>query len=95
MKLTPQNEEELNALQDSKAVRRRIRELVDTNPIIKKAWAIADINKLSELDRYTLLAFHAIVLAEKSLEVAMDISERSLSNPLHLVETKKTATEDG
>jgi hypothetical protein len=73
MKLTPSTQEEYEALSDSKAVRRRIRELVDTNPIIKKAWAIADINKLSELDRYTLLAFHAIILAEEAIEQGMKL----------------------
>lgn len=68
MKLTPSTPEEFAQLKTARDMRRRIRELVDTNPIIKKAWAVADISGLSELDRYTFLAFHAIVVAEAALE---------------------------
>lgn len=68
MKLTPQTEEELQALMTPRDVRRRIKSLVDTNDLIKKPWAIADMQQLSELDRYTLIAFHAIVMAESLQE---------------------------
>lgn len=64
-KITPQTEAEFHALKTPRDVRRRMRELQDTNDSIKIVFAMADTNKLSELDRYTLLAFHLLVLLEK------------------------------
>lgn len=64
MKITPQTESEFHALKTPRDVRRRMRELQDTNDNIKIVFAMADNNRLSELDRYTLLAFHLLVLLE-------------------------------
>lgn len=65
MKLTPQTEEEFKAIMTPKGMRKRINDVIDTNETVKAVMARADIAKLSPLDRYTMLAFHALVLLEK------------------------------
>lgn len=64
-KLTPANEEEFKAIMTAKGMRARIKSVIDTNEVVKAVMARADIAKLSELDRYTMLAFHALVLLEQ------------------------------
>lgn len=63
--LIPKTEEEFQEIMTARGMRRRIRSVIDTNETVKACFARADIAKLSELDRYTMLAFHALVLLEK------------------------------
>lgn len=69
MKLTPQTEEEFRTLRTPKDMRKRMKSLVDTNEIIKKPWAIADVSGLNELDRMTLIAAHAVMELERLHDV--------------------------
>lgn len=65
VQLTPQTEEEYKEIMSAKGMRKRINAVIDTNEVVKAVMARADIAKLSPLDRYTMLAFHALVLLEK------------------------------
>lgn len=64
-KLTPTTEDEFKAIMTAKGMRRAINDVIDTNETVKAVMARADIAKLSPLDRYTMLAFHALVLLER------------------------------
>jgi len=65
MRFTPQTEAELLSLKTPKDARRRMRSMVDTNEHIKKPWAIADINKMTDIDRMTLVACHVLFEVER------------------------------
>ena len=65
MSLTPTTEEEFKSIMTPKGMRKRINEAIDTNEVVKAVMARADIAKLSPLDRYTMLAFHALVMLER------------------------------
>jgi hypothetical protein len=62
--ITPQTEEDFKQILTPEGMRWRIQDNVDTNEVVKAIFARADINKLTPLDRYTLLAFHALTIIE-------------------------------